>query len=429
MDPDPAVRREWQSRRAGHDDDLIAVLLPLLLSFSVGGLAGGLGVWFLRRVPSSEDTVVDAAPTAPEYDDITDGIALDDIGAVLRSAVNELELGVVVGDANGRVIYRNRAASAMHGTHVGLIVEEHVDEVLQTAAGGVPAVELVELHGPPRVALRLESESMPNGLAVATIEDVTDRRRIEAMRTDFVANISHELKTPVGAIAVLADALDGETDPGVVARVAARLGAEAHRAVAAIDDLLELSRIESGPRDQELVDLSDVVQVAVGRGRVADDGKGVTVSALESASGIVIHADRRQLESAIGNLVENAVKYSENGGAVQVRTRVDGRWIEVMVADQGLGIPAPDLDRIFERFYRVDRARSRGTGGTGLGLSIVRHVASNHGGEVLVSSTEGEGSTFVLRLPASLRVRAGDRNVGPTSGQRNDSPPIEGASS
>jgi two-component system sensor histidine kinase SenX3 len=223
--------------------------------------------------------------------------------------------------------------------------------------------------------------------------------------TDFVANISHELKTPVGAIAVLAEALSGETDSGVVDRVADRLVDEAHRAVNAIDDLLELARIESGPQAAEVVDLADVVRAAIVRGKVVDEAKAVQVTAIDSQEPVLVRADERQLVSALGNLVENAVKYSDEAGVVQVRTRVDDRAIEIMVVDQGDGIPARDLDRIFERFYRVDRARSRTTGGTGLGLSIVRHVASNHGGEVLVSSQEGEGSSFVLRLPASLMVK------------------------
>ena len=141
---------------------------------------------------------------------------------------------------------------------------------------------------------------------------------------------------------------------------------------------------------------------------IADGGRGVEVMAIEPPEPIRVLADGRQLTSAIGNLVENAVKYSKDGGVVQVRSRLAGPWVEIMVADQGIGIPERDLDRIFERFYRVDKARSRDTGGTGLGLAIVQHVASNHGGDVQVSSEEGEGSTFVFRLPASLLVANGD---------------------
>ena len=171
-----------------------------------------------------------------------------------------------------------------------------------------------------------------------------------------------------------------------------------------IDDLLRLSNFESAGRGDEVVDIASVVQAAIARGRIADEGRGVEVMAIEPPTPIRVLGDRSQLTSAVGNLVENAVKYSNDGGVVQVRSRVGESMVEIMVADQGIGIPARDIDRIFERFYRVDKARSRVTGGTGLGLSIVRHVAANHGGEVLVSSEEGEGSTFVLRLPVSLLV-------------------------
>jgi two-component system sensor histidine kinase SenX3 len=180
-----------------------------------------------------------------------------------------------------------------------------------------------------------------------------------------------------------------------------------------------LSEIESTRPGNELVDLAAVVQGAIARGRAVDGGRGIEITALEVPDGILVRGDERQLMSAVGNLVENAVKYSHAGGVVQVRTRVDAAAVEVMVADQGIGIPTRDLDRVFERFYRVDKARSRDTGGTGLGLAIVRHVATNHGGEVLVSSQEGEGSTFVLRLPASLVVEA-DATTLMTSPQENE---------
>ncbi len=383
----------------------------IVISLLVGGL---IGVLIGRRRASAPVAAVTAAPPTPT--------PVDDLGLVLRTAADELELGVIVSAADGSIIYRNRAASAMHGTHVGIIVEDQVECALEAAREGQRADELVDLHGPPRVALRLVAEPMPSGYAVATVEDVSERSRINMMRTDFVANISHELKTPVGAIAVLAEALFGEDDREVIDRVAGRMVDEATRAVKAIDDLLELSRIEAGPLLEETVDLDDVVKAAIARGRVVDQGKGVTVTAFDGQDPVRLRADGRQLIAALGNLVENAVKYSDDGGAVQVRTRVDERAIEIMVADHGIGIPARDLDRIFERFYRVDRARSRQTGGTGLGLSIANHVATNHGGEIRVSSQEGEGSTFVLRLPASLIEREERPTVEPPSDTPTDEP-------
>jgi two-component system sensor histidine kinase SenX3 len=185
-----------------------------------------------------------------------------------------------------------------------------------------------------------------------------------------------------------------------VHRVANRMVDESMRVTRTIDDLLELSRIELGEeRRREIVDVVDVVGEAIARTRQLAEDRRIEVTPLELPAGIRINGDRRQLVSALGNLVENAVKYSEPGSSVQVRVRVEGTWVELMVADHGIGIPAADHRRIFERFYRVDKARSRDTGGTGLGLAIVRHVATNHHGEVQVSSQEGEGSTFVLRIP------------------------------
>lgn len=385
----------------------IAVLVALLAGGAIGIVLGSAR----RRGPATDD-VLDPVPFEPSRmaEPGTAVPSIDDVGSTLRAAVDQLALGVVVGDSQGRVVYRNAAAMALQGTHAGVIIEEHVEHLLAVGRSGERLDDQVVLHGPPKMTLQLVAEPMPNGYSVATIEDVSDRDRIEAMRTDFVANISHELKTPVGAIAVLAEALSDETDLTIIDRVANRMVDEAHRAVDAIDDLLELSRIESGPLLDEEVDLADVVAAAIARGRVVDETKNVTVTALDSAHGMRVRCDSRQLVSAIGNLVENAVKYSGDDGRVQVRIRRHEHAVEIMVADQGDGIPARDLGRIFERFYRVDRARSRDTGGTGLGLSIVRHVAHNHGGEVLVSSTEGEGSTFVLRLPARLLVDTTDRD-------------------
>ncbi|MET0908303.1 MAG: ATP-binding protein, partial [Ilumatobacteraceae bacterium] len=184
-----------------------------------------------------------------------------------------------------------------------------------------------------------------------------------------------------------------------------------HRVARTIDDLMELSRIELGEETvRDTVEVVDIVSGAVDRSAALGETRDIYIAVLDLPDGVCVVGDRRQLISALGNLVENAVKYSEPGGHVQIRVRVEGRFAELMVADQGIGIPAADHDRIFERFYRVDKGRGRDTGGTGLGLAIVRHIATSHGGEVLVSSAEGEGSTFVIRLPLA---KAPDRTVGP----------------
>lgn len=326
--------------------------------------------------------------------------------ARLESVVQTLPLGVVIADADGHVLVANRAARSWAGTHAGVLIDEAVEHHLHRAIDtGETTEELLELYGPPKTVVVVRAAPLPGGGAQALVEDISERRRIDAVRTDFVANISHELKTPVGALAVLAETLVDETDPEIVERLGERLLEEAHRAARTIDDLLELSRIELGGEQlSEEVEVGEVIASALERGRAIAAQRNIAVSTFDVAHEsdgrpVCVTGDRRQLESAVGNLVENAVKYSEPGGQVQVRARCAGPWVEFMVADQGVGIPARDLDRIFERFYRVDKARSRGTGGSGLGLAIVRHVATNHGGEVLVSSREGEGSTFVLRIP------------------------------
>jgi two-component system sensor histidine kinase SenX3 len=256
------------------------------------------------------------------------------------------------------------------------------------------------------------------------VEDVTERRRIEQIRTDFVANISHELKTPVGAMSVLAETLEDEADPATISRIVDRMISEAQRATRTIDDLMELSRIEAGgEREFEPIEAELVVAGALERVTELASHREIGLSNLTPVGrldGVVIMGDRRQLVSALGNLVENAVKYSEPGGQVQIRTRLGDDGVEFSVTDQGVGIPQRDLDRIFERFYRVDRARSRATGGTGLGLSIVRHVANNHGGKISVVSTEGEGSIFTLTLPAHVEADGGGETTDDPRTQHSD---------
>jgi two-component system sensor histidine kinase SenX3 len=237
------------------------------------------------------------------------------------------------------------------------------------------------------------------------VEDITERWRIDQVRTDFVANVSHELKTPVGAISVLAETLEGETEDELILRLTGRMVLETQRMSRTIDDLLELSRIELGGEAlYTSVGMDAVIAEVMERVSSLAAKKKVEIVVEQSTSSTLVTGDFFQLTSAIGNLVENAIKYSDNDSKIEVRLR-DGShsMLDVEVEDHGIGIPADSLDRIFERFYRVDRARSRGTGGTGLGLSIVRHVATNHGGEVNVRSREGEGSVFILSIP---RVRA-----------------------
>jgi two-component system sensor histidine kinase SenX3 len=236
--------------------------------------------------------------------------------------------------------------------------------------------------------------------ALALIEDVTERARLEAMRTDFVANISHELRTPVGALALLAETLADEDDPETVRRLANNMVFEAHRVGRIIKDLLELGQIEAADQPlKEIVGIPLVIAEAVDRTRPLAEHRSIRVDVQDNGGGLVVVGDRRQLVSALANLIDNAVKYSDAGGQVRVTAGFRDGMVELAVTDRGIGIPPRDVDRIFERFYRVDRARSRDTGGTGLGLAIVRHAATNHGGAVTVVSQEGRGSTFTIRIP------------------------------
>jgi two-component system, OmpR family, sensor histidine kinase SenX3 len=323
----------------------------------------------------------------------------------MRLALSIVPQGVVVCDEQADIVYQNgRAAQFLDPEEHDVLVQEAVTRLLKQAAEGSEGSETLDLYGPPRrtVSIRavpLETDWRGIG-AVAVIEDVSEKRRLEAVRRDFVANISHELKTPVGALGLLAETLAGEDDPEVVGRLAWRMQTEAQRVARIMDDLLDLSRIESEETPtREPVPLHLVVAQAAERVRSAAEQRGIRIRIGEPPKSLSVLGDRRQLVSALYNLMENAVKYSDRGSTVEVGGRTDGHWIELRVRDHGIGIPAQDLERIFERFYRVDRGRSRDTGGTGLGLSIVRHVAANHGGEVSVESREGEGSTFTLRLP------------------------------
>ena len=248
-------------------------------------------------------------------------------------------------------------------------------------------------------ALPLRFEGRDYG-SVALIDDITEPQRLDAMRRDFVANISHELRTPMGALSLLAETLADETDPEVASRLAVRVQAEAIRLSDIMDDLLELSRIESDQASERSpVAIQHIVNEALSRVMPAADEKRVPVETVLPALDLVVDGDRRQLTSAAFNLLDNAVKYSEADRPVRVSAQLSGDWVEMEVCDRGYGIPLHHQKRIFERFYQVDQSRGRADSGVGLGLAIVRHVATNHGGEVRVESTEGQGSTFTLSLP------------------------------
>ena len=323
----------------------------------------------------------------------------------LERAVSTLPLGLLVADVSGKIFFRNEFAElGQFDAQESLLLEDKVRELIETALTGETGEEMDDFWGPPRRSFELRSLPVivADELVGATvvIEDVTERNRLNQVRRDFVANMSHELRTPVGAISVLAETLMTNTDPAVVARLSERLHRESYRLGNTIEDLLALSRLESGDEGQfELVSVSAIFADATERVAQAAVSHQIELDTELGEGGLTIFGDRGQLSAAIGNLVDNAAKYSEAGSRIELAARSLGDSVELSVTDHGIGIPEGELERIFERFYRVDPARSRQTGGTGLGLSIVRHVVRNHRGEIHVESREGEGSTFTLRFP------------------------------
>ena len=230
----------------------------------------------------------------------------------------------------------------------------------------------------------------------------SDAVRLEATRRDFVANVSHELKTPVGAMALLAEAvLDAADDPHEVRRFGTKILNEANRLGTLVTELIALSRLQGAERLPALatVEVDTIVDESLDRCRLAAESAGIRIS-LDAPSGLVLHGDAPLLITALSNLLDNALSYSPPGAPVSITRRLERGFVEIAVTDRGLGIDPEHQQRVFERFFRIDQARSRSTGGTGLGLAIVKHVAANHGGEVHLWSQPGTGSTFTLRIPA-----------------------------
>jgi two-component system sensor histidine kinase SenX3 len=239
------------------------------------------------------------------------------------------------------------------------------------------------------------------GLIAILIFDDSEMRRLDSIRRDFVANISHELKTPIGALSILSEAvLEASNDPEAIAKFASRMQAEAKRLSGLVQEIIDLSRLQDDDplKNGKPVDLAEVITEAIDQSVLNAEKRRISL-VFDGVSQIKVNGDRAQIMMAIHNLIENAINYSPDGTRVAITLKVINAIAEVSISDQGIGIPEKDLERIFERFYRVDPARSRLTGGTGLGLSIVKHIATNHGGDVSLWSVEGAGSTFTIRFP------------------------------
>jgi two-component system sensor histidine kinase SenX3 len=308
-------------------------------------------------------------------------------------------------DLAGQETIRNQVAKRYtDARHADSLVEGALTEALEVTSRGNPVDQTVNFSGPPSRMIQVRGrpllhENQQIG-SVAIVEDQTESVRLDRVRRDFVANLSHELRTPIGAIALLCDTLAEEEDPTVSKRLIDRISSETTRVGEIINDLLELSRVElDGEPRTDKVDPRSVISAAIDEYQPAADARNIEILADFPAQSVQLKGDAGQLVRAVGNLVDNAIKYSEPGSSITVSAVIRSDSVDLSVRDSGMGIPRGEFDRIFERFYRVDKARSRETGGTGLGLSIVRHIAVNHRAEILVESREGEGSVFTLRMP------------------------------
>lgn len=337
-----------------------------------------------------------------------------DVAAV--PALEILPTGVVVLEPSGAVAFANGAA-----TELGLVDGNHLREqamVEQARATGQDGETRdarydVRLRRPSRrripVALRTVPLDEPGAVALLAT-DMTEADRLEAVRRDFIANVGHELKTPVGALSLLAEAVVASAeDPEAVQRFGERMIHEAHRLGRLVTEVIELSRLQAGDPLPEVapVSVDEVIREAVDRSRLGAEDRAIKLVIAEP-SGLFVRGYEPQLVTALVNLLDNAIAYSPEGSPVGLGVRGGRDEVEISVSDNGIGIAREDQQRIFERFFRVDAARSRATGGTGLGLAIVKHIVTNHGGDVRLWSSPGSGSTFTLILPLAPEPAEGE---------------------
>jgi two-component system, OmpR family, sensor histidine kinase SenX3 len=369
---------------------LAAVVFTAIGTLMVG-LAGGILIG--RRA--------DTPATPPSGEGAT---VADLVQRVVLSSHN----GVVLLDRMGEVVLANPPA-----LELGLVRGSRPDERARKAAeqvrdtGKVVHVDLSPLDRGARssrgpTAVLGEVRPLGDEFTVVDASDESDAVRLEATRRDFVANVSHELKTPVGAMALLAEAvLDAADDPHEVRRFGTKILNEANRLGTLVTELIALSRLQGAERLPSMgtVEVDQVVHEALERCRLAAEAANIRIT-VDPPSGLLLNGDATLLVTALSNLLDNALSYSLPGSPVLVSRRLENGFVEIAVADRGIGIAREHQERVFERFFRIDQARSRSTGGTGLGLAIVKHVAANHGGDVRLWSEPGTGSTFTLRVPA-----------------------------
>ena len=395
-----------------------------------GGSGTRRGLSVLR--PRGGATAV-AAPDGSQRPPADPGVELPEGTAAVLHALPGAAM-VVAHD--GQVVLATAPAVALRVVRYGRLQVAELLELVRSVAGdGIARDVTVDAGWRGRIrpdgagrSLAVRASLLPvaseHPRVLLLIEDRTEALRVDAARQDFVVNVSHELKTPVGAISLLAEAMQAAADdPAAVTRFARRMQSEAERLARLVGEIVELSRLQLHDPVEDSVPLlvAELVAAVFDRSRVDAEAKDIEMVAAVP-EGLMVPGNRADLTSALGNLVENAMAYSPSQTRVTVTAAPvppDGDTpasVEIAVADQGIGIPADKLDRVFERFYRLDEARSRATGGTGLGLAIVKHVASGHGGSVRVWSVRGAGSTFTLQLPAeapgSLRPHPADDSAG-----------------
>ncbi|KRF21238.1 histidine kinase [Nocardioides sp. Soil797] len=362
------------------------ILFALLIGLFVAGvvLAFVLSERQQQRIPDSAEPPVPPGVAAVLSVLRSSAVVVNDTDEVLKASAPAYALGLVQGNR-----FRD---------------DDLVKVVHQVRRDGqIRETELVIARTASAPARHVTARVAPLGTRqiLVLVEDRTRERRVEAIRRDFVANVSHELKTPIGAVRILAEAVqDASDDPEAVERFAGRMIIESERLARLVQQIIELSRLQGDdPLDEPLpVEVDDIITTAIDT--VAIDAQSRGLSVVSSGDrGLQVIGNAEQIAVAVGNLVANAVNYSPDRSAVLVSARANDDSVDIAITDQGIGIPQEEIDRIFERFYRVDPARHRSTGGTGLGLSIVKHVAATHGGDIRVWSVEGQGSTFTLSLP------------------------------
>lgn len=345
---------------------------------------------------------------APVRVEPTPGPPLADL---LQRVFRSADEGLVVLNRGGDVVLYNARAAELGVVRAGLPdarAAAACQKVLRTGAPAAVDLSPLDHRGRQPAAVLAHVRPLGDGFTMVEADDTSDVVRLEATRRDFVANVSHELKTPVGAMGLLAEAvLDAADDPAEVRRFGTKILNEATRLGNLVTELIALSRLTGAERLPELsmVDVDEVVREALARARLSAEAANIEII-VDRPTGLEVEGDLTLLVTALSNLVENAIAYSPPDASVSVSRRLVGETAEIAVTDRGIGIAPEHQKRVFERFFRVDPARSRATGGTGLGLAIVKHVLANHGGEVRLWSSPGTGSTFTMRLP--IRVEEPD---------------------